>query len=185
MRPVSPASLCDTTLAALALALLAGCGGTAPTVPAAPAATSTSGASGGWGRSAATATATAATTKEANPWPSLQAQVGRYPTDGADYLRTGPLADRLRGLLGSTNYPVLLSNLAVSSPLRQEGAMLYITGNRPHQGSTEAAAVVIHPATDSVRVWLLTGGEEWDVQDQGAPKTVPADVATMMENARR
>ncbi len=189
MRPVSPASVCHTTLAALALALLAGCGGTAPTVPAAPAATSVSSASGGWGRSAATTTATttatAAATKEAYPWPSLQAQVGRYPTDGTDYLRTGPLADRLRGLLGSTNYPVLLSNLAVSSPLRQEGAMLYITGNRPHQGSTEAAAVVIHPATDAVRVWLLTGGEEWDVQDQGAPKTVPADVATMMENARR
>ncbi len=137
--------------------------------------------SGDWGRAAATANAS----KEANHWPSLQAQVGHYPTEGADYLRTGPLADRLRGLLGATNYPVLLDNLGVSSPLQQEGAMLYITGNRPHQGGTEAAAVVIHPGKDAVRVWLLTGGEEWDVQDQGAPKTVPADVVTMMENARR
>ncbi|MFN3439074.1 MAG: hypothetical protein ACK41V_15355 [Acidovorax sp.] len=181
MRPVAPASLCSATLAALALALLAGCGGTVPTAPTATGTSSVSGASGGWGRPSTPATVIRAV----NPWPGLQAQVGRYPTEGTDYLRTGPLADRLRGLLGSTNYPVLLDNLAVSSPLRQEGAMLYITGNRPHAGGIEAAAVVIHPATDAVRVWLLTGGEEWDVQDQGAPKILPADVVTMMENARR
>ena len=178
MRPVAPVSHCHTALASLALALLAGCGGTAPTAPNAPSVSSTS---GGWGRSTASSPAATAT----NPWTNLQAQVGRYPTDGADFLRTGPLAERLRGLLGATNYPVLIDNLGVSSPLQQEGAMLYITGNRPHQGGTEAAAVVIHPGKDAVRVWLLTGGEEWDVQDQGAPKTVPADVATMMKNARR
>ncbi len=170
-------------LAALPVAgLLSGCGGTAPTLPAAAVSSETSGTSGGWGHPAAAA---GHASKEANPWPSLQAQLGRYPTDGTDYLRTGPLAERLRGLLGATNYPVLLENMAVSSRLRQEGEMLFITGNRVGLGGSEAAAVVIHPATDAVRVWLLTGGEEWDVQDQGAPKTLPADVATMMENARR
>jgi hypothetical protein len=160
--------------------MLTGCGGTAPTAPNAPGTSGVSGASGGWGSTPATTVS-----KAINPWSGLQTQVGRYPTDSADYLRTGPLADRLRGLLGATNYPVLLDNLAVSSPLRQEGAMLYLTGNRPNAGGTEAAAVVIHPATDAVRVWLLTGGEEWDVQDQGAPKTLPADVAKIMDNARR
>ena len=175
MRSVPPVSHCHTALAALALALLAGCRGTAPTAP------SVSSTSGGWVHSIASSPTANAT----NPWTNLQAQVGRYPTDGADFLRTGPLAERLRGLLGATNYPVLLDNLGVSSPLQQEGAMLYITGNRPHQGGTEAAAVVIHPGNDAVRVWLLTGGEEWDVQDQGAPKTVPTDVARMMENARQ
>ncbi|KRD26260.1 hypothetical protein ASE52_09430 [Acidovorax sp. Root275] len=176
MRLVPSAFLCRAVLAAVPLAvLLPGCGGTAPTVPAArtPA--------GSWASPAAPATAA----KAVNPWAGLQAQVGRQPADGGDYLRTGPLADRLRGLLGPTNYPVLLDNMGVSSPLRQEGALLYITGNRLHEGGTEAAAVVIHPAADAVRVWLLTGGEEWDVQDRGTPKTLPADVATMMENARR
>ena len=88
-------------------------------------------------------------------------------------------------LLGLANYNVLLDNLQVSGPLRQDGSMLYITGNRPDAGDTAAAAIVIHAATDTVRVWLLTGGEEWDVQDLGTPKTLPAHVATMMENARR
>lgn len=176
MRLVSSASLCRAVLAAVPLAvLLPGCGGTAPTEPAART------ASGSWASPAGPGTAA----KAANPWASLQEQVGRRPADGGDYLRTGPLADRLRGLLGPTNYPVLLENMGVSSPLRQDGALLYITGNRPRQGGTEAAAIVIHPAADAVRVWLLTGGEEWEVQDVGTPKTLPADVATMMENARR
>lgn len=169
MRLVVAVFLYRAALAGLPMALLAGCGGT---VPPAPSASSRP--------AAPVASANAATS-----WAGLQGQVGRYPADGADFLRTGPLADRLRELLGSTNYPVLLDNMRVSTPLRQEGALLYITGNRPHQGSTEAAAVVIHPAQDAVRVWLLTGGEEWDVQDVGTPKALPADVATMMENARR
>lgn len=152
--------------------LLAGCGATAPATPAAAAAT------------APPATATSGT-PAANRWASLEAQVGRRPSGGTDFLRTGPLAERLRGLMGEVNYPVLLDNLGVSGPLQRDGKLLFITGNRPHQGGAEEAAVVIHPAADAVRVWLLTGGEEWDVQDQGTPVPLPADVLTMRENARR
>lgn len=126
-----------------------------------------------------------AATPTANPWGHLRTQVGNYPFDGADFLRSGPLAERLLGLLGRANYNLLLDNLRVSGPLRQDGDMLYITGNRPHEGTHEAAAVVIHAQADAVRVWLLTGGEEWDVQDQGSPKTLPADVARLMDGAAR
>lgn len=181
MRSVAPVSSCRAALSALVLALLAGCGGTVPNKADTPNPSGVSRASGSWGQTSVPTPAVQA----ANPWLSLEAQVGRYPRDGGDFLRSGPLAERLRGLLGPTNYPVLLENMGVSGPLKQEGAMLYITGNRPHRGGTEAAAVVIHPAQDAVRVWLLTGGEEWDVQDQGAPKTVPAEVANVMDNARR
>ena len=125
------------------------------------------------------------TAQPANPWGHLQTQVGNYPFDGADFLRSGPLAERLLGLLGRANYNLLLDNLRVSGPLRQDGDMLYITGNRPHEGASEAAAVVVHSRADAVRVWLLTGGEEWDVQDQGSPNALPADVARLMDNAAR
>ena len=145
--------------------LLAGCGATAP---------------------AAKATATpAAAAPAANRWAGLEAQGGSRPSGSADFLRTGPLAERLRELMGEVNYPVLLENLRVSGPLQRDGKLLFITGNRPHQGGSEEAAVVINPAADAVRVWLLTGGEEWDVQDQGAPVPLPAEVLTMRENARR
>ena len=176
MRPVSPAPLSRAVLAALALAvLLPGCVGTVPTAPTAPSAP----------RKVARPVPNDVPAAPANPWANLQTQVGNYPVGGSDFLRAGPLAERLRGLLGLANYNVLLDNLQVSGPLRQDGSMLYITGNRPDAGDTAAAAIVIHAATDTVRVWLLTGGEEWDVQDLGTPKTLPAHVATMMENARR
>jgi hypothetical protein len=170
MRQASRASLCHHVLATFVLALLlAGCGGTVPATP----------------RPAVRPLATFVPAQPANPWGHLQTQVGNYPFDGADFLRSGPLAERLVGLLGRANYNVLLENLRVSGPLRQDGDMLYITGNRPHDGAAEAAAIVVHSRSDAVRVWLLTGGEEWDVQDQGTPKALPADVAKLMDGALR
>lgn len=181
MRLVPPAPLRRAVVAALALAiLLPGCGGTAPSAPAAPTTPRQVVRPVPAGAPPAALAAT-----PANPWANLQTQVGNYPVGGADFLRAGPLAERLRGLLGQANYNLLLDNLQVSGPLRQDGSMLYITGNRSQEGGAEAAAVVVHAATDTVRVWLLTDGEEWDVQDQGTPKTLPPDVAKMMENARR
>lgn len=166
MRSLFPAFLSRAVLAALALAvLLPGCGGTAPTAP-------TGSTSSSAPRKVVRPVPIAASATPASPWGNLQTQVGNYPVGGADFLRAGPLAERLRGLLGLTNYNVLLHNLQVSGPLRQDGSMLYITGNRPHEGGNEAAAVVVHTATDTVRVWLVTDGEEWDVQDQGTPKTL-------------
>lgn len=162
-----------TALAALPLALLAGCGGTAPT--AAQASKAPAWRSGGL----------APANPPARPWASLQSQVGRTPEQGGDFLRNGPLGQRLGELLGEDNYLVLLQNMRATTPLRQEGGLLYITGQRNAGDNAEAAAVVIYPAADAVRVWLATGGEDWEVQDFGAPKTLPADVARMMEEARR
>ncbi|AVS61527.1 hypothetical protein C8241_07145 [Paracidovorax avenae] len=133
---------------------------------------------------AAAAPATAAPAA-ADRWAGMQALVGRYPTDGVDFLRTGPMAERLKGLLGPVNYPVLLQNMGTSGPLRKEGNLLYITGNRPHRGGSESGAVVLDPARDAMRVWLQTDGEEWDVQDYGRGVQMPTEVRTMMENARR
>jgi hypothetical protein len=176
MRLHSNTFLRRGALAALPLALsalLAGCGATAPTATDASKTVA-------W-RSVGLAPAS----QPASPWASLQAQVGRAPAEGSDILRSGRLADRLGELLGQDNYLVLLQNMRTATPLRQEGSVLYITGHRHEQGDGEAAAVVVHPAADAVRVWLFTDGEEWEVQDIGAPKTWPAAVVRAMENARR
>lgn len=173
MRQPLHASLRRAALVSIALAAaVAGCAGTAPVQPGANVAVTP-------------AARAAAPVDKAAAWATVQAQVGRRATDGADYLRSGPLAERLRGLLGSTNYPVLLENLRVSGPLQQDGGLLYLTGRRDAQAGGEAAAVVIHPAADAVRVWLLTGGEEWDVQDYGAAVGLPAPVRALMAEARR
>lgn len=93
---------------------------------------------------------------------SLRALVGSYPGERTDYLRQGALAQRLQALLGE-DYPVLLANLGTSGPLVQDGALLYISGNRPHEGGDEQAAVVVDPARNALRVWLVHSGsaQEW------------------------
>lgn len=115
----------------------------------------------------------------------MQALIGRTPAEGADFLRAGPMADRLWALLGPINYPVLLQNMSRSGPLLREGGLLYITGHGHKPGGADAAAVVLDPARDAMRVWLQTGDEHWDVQDAGPEVALPAEVRTLIANARR
>lgn len=112
----------------------------------------------------------------------LRPLVGSYPGERADYLRQGALAQRLQRLLGD-DYAVLLTNLGTSGPLVQEGDLLYITGNKPHEGGDEQAAVVVDPAQNALRVWLVHAGQERDWRD---PASItldwPRDVRTMRSN---
>lgn len=152
---------------------LAGCASRVPLTPASPAPAA----------SPATPT-TPQQAKPAHPWAGVQELVGRYPSSGEDFLRTGPIARRLQGLLGPVNYPVFLQNMGTSGPLRQEGPLIYITGNRPHQGGQESAAMVLDPTRDVMRAWLQTGDEEWDVQDAGPAVPLPAELRQFIQNAR-
>ena len=90
---------------------------------------------------------------------SLVSLLGKYPQDGTKYLEQGVLAERLKALLGR-RYDALLLNLQTVSPLNKEGELWSITGNRQHEGGTEAAAVVIDPARNAIRVWLLNRGTQ-------------------------
>ncbi|MBP7353026.1 hypothetical protein [Comamonas sp. UBA7528] len=112
----------------------------------------------------------------------LRPLVGSYPGERAEYLRQGALAERLQRLMGD-DYGVLLTNLGTSGPLVQEGDLLYITGNKPHEGGDEQAAVVVDPAQNALRVWLVHAGQERDWRD---PASItldwPRDVRTMRSN---
>lgn len=112
----------------------------------------------------------------------LRPLVGSYPGERADYLRQGVLAERLQRLLGD-DYAVLLTNLGTSGPLVQEGDLLYITGNKPHEGGDEQAAVVVDPAQNALRVWLVHAGQERDWRDPASiTLNWPRDVRTMRSN---
>jgi hypothetical protein len=118
------------------------------------------------------------------PLSSLSGSVGQYPYDADNYLEQGVLAARLRALLGE-RYPVLLANMRTVSPLTEAHGLWFITGNRPHEGGVEAAAVVIDPRQNALRVWLLNAGQAEEFID---PRTAqipwPADVQTMISNQR-
>ncbi|GKT25903.1 hypothetical protein [Acidovorax sp. SUPP3334] len=168
----------SASLPFLAAFLLAGCATQVPLTPASPAPTPA--------KPAASASAPPATaTATAERWAGVQAQVGRKPSEGTDFLRTGPMGVRVKELLGPVNHPEFLQNMAIATPLRQEGGLLYITGRSSQQPDARSAAVVVDPSRDAMRVWLQTGDAEWDVQDAGAPVPLPADVRKVLEDARR
>lgn len=99
---------------------------------------------------------------------SLSSQVGKYRHEGTDYLKTGPLAAHLKPLLGE-QYETLLKNMDTVGPLKLEGKLLSLAGNRPHQGGEEMAAIVIDPARNGIRVWLLTQGRHTVYTDVEGP----------------
>jgi hypothetical protein len=119
----------------------------------------------------------------ASPLGALKPYVGTYPSDSnVSFLEQGVLAQRLKQLLGK-DYGTLLANLRTVSPLTEDAGRWFITGNRPHEGGTEAAAVVIDPQRNALRVWMLHEGTVTQYQD---PVHVdvpwPADVQTMLNN---
>lgn len=134
-----------------------------------------------------TAPAAAAPASAGNPWAELAAQVGRYPHDGVNFLKEGPLAQRLQALLGEKDYQTLLTNMETAAPLTLDGTRLFITGNKAHAGGSDAAAVVVDPASDALRVWLLSEGKAREFADPAAAAADlpwPQDVQTMISNAQ-
>lgn len=115
---------------------------------------------------------------------ALQPLVGSYPGERTDYLRQGALAQRLERLLGA-DYAVLLANLGTSGPLVQDGGLLYISGNKPHDGGDEQAAVVVDAAQNAVRVWLVHAGQVREAHDPASLQVDwPADVLALQANLR-
>lgn len=119
----------------------------------------------------------------ASPLASLRAHVGAYPHDGqVNFLEQGALAERLQQLLGK-DYPTLLANMRTVGPLTEDQGRWFITGNRPHEGGAEAAAIVVDAAQNAVRVWMLHEGAAREFLDpQGAAVPWPQDVQTLLDN---
>lgn len=113
---------------------------------------------------------------------SLKPLQGKYRWDGVDYVKDGVLAQRLKTLMGP-QYDTLLKNLQALGPLEPSAAVLYVMGNRQHQGGEEMAAVVIDPVRNGLRVWLLSEGRQTVFTDvDGADIPWPSAVQSMLRN---
>jgi hypothetical protein len=66
---------------------------------------------------------------------SLKPLQGKYRWDGVDYVKDGVLAQRLKTLMGGSQYETLLKNLQALGPLEPSAGLLYVMGNRQHQGA--------------------------------------------------
>ena len=122
---------------------------------------------------------------DASPLGVLQQYVGAYPSaSNVSFLEQGVLAERLKKLLGK-DYPTLLQNLRTVGPLTEDAGRWFITGNRPHEGGTEEAAVVVDAAHNAIRVWMLHEGKVHEYQDPSSASVPwPREVQTMQDNHR-
>ncbi|MEG0921285.1 MAG: hypothetical protein RSD57_12595 [Comamonas sp.] len=114
-------------------------------------------------------------------WTVLQSQVGRYQNE-APFLQHGVMATKMQHLLGD-QAPVFLRNLEVAGPLQKEGSVYYITGNRQHEGGSNAGAVALDAQSNTMRIWWQQDGQPRVVQDPGAAFKWPSDVNQMISNA--
>ncbi|MEG0938447.1 MAG: hypothetical protein RSE32_06705 [Comamonas sp.] len=113
---------------------------------------------------------------------SLKSMEGKYRWDGVDYLKTGVLAERLKALTGQY-YETVLKNLETVGPLEMQENMLTVFGNRQRMGGEESAGVVIDPARNGLRIWLLTEGKQIVFTDvDGADIPWPKDMQTLIAN---
>ena len=115
-------------------------------------------------------------------WASLRNDIGKYPRDISLFERS-PVGDDLKALLGD-DFDTFKTNMEVQGSLTAADGVLWVSGNKPHQGGDEAAYLLIDPAAEQLEVGLWHDGSFRTFTTSGASIDKPADVRTMIDNAR-
>ena len=114
-------------------------------------------------------------------WSALNAQVGKYPNE-TKLLEDSPITADLKTLLGA-KFNVLATNMQTQAPLQKDGAVLFTSGNKQHEGGVNAAYLLIDPATKALEVGLWEGGKLTTYKTAGSNIAKPKDVQTLISNA--
>lgn len=136
----------------------------------------------GNGNAVATGSANTATGVAQGNWSSLDALVGRSPTESGLLDNSAVSADLAR-LLGD-KLAVLKTNLQTASPLERQGQVIFTSGNKPHQGGSDAAYLLIDPAAKALEVGLWQRGKLSTYKTPGSNIAKPKDIQTMIANSR-
>lgn len=111
----------------------------------------------------------------------LRRHIGQYPRD-IDLWTVHPLiAKRLQKLLGDKR-DAFIENMKVQGPISEENGVLYVTGNKPHEGGKNMAVFLADLANDKIQVWLAVNGEAQTISEADPPLADPAAVATFKAN---
>lgn len=130
--------------------------------------------------SAAAPSAPAAPVAAPADWSGLNALVGKYPAESRLF-EDSPIIPGLKGLLGD-RFETFKTNTQTSGPLKKDG-VLFVTGNKPDQGGSDQAYLLIDPATHAMEVGLWEAGKLSVFTTPGAKLVKPKDVQTMLSNA--
>ena len=113
----------------------------------------------------------------AAPLTALSSELGHPPTA----LFTEPhFQARMVRLMGNSDYQRLVLNFAVSGPVSGTRALVYLTGNRAHQGGSENSLLVYDAQLDALKVWLKTDHHliTFEEDQWRTPNHLPAEVQT-------
>ncbi|HVI99135.1 MAG TPA: hypothetical protein VM657_08725 [Sphingomonas sp.] len=116
-------------------------------------------------------------------WAGLRDLIGQYPRDSGLF-ESSVIAGDLKALLGD-KLATFMQDMEVQGPLAEEKGVLWTSGNKTHQGGIDAAYLLIDPATRQLEVGLWENGVLQTYASPGAPLTKPADVETLIANARQ
>lgn len=112
----------------------------------------------------------------------LNRLVGKYPYQTKLFARD-PLARRLHRLLES-DYRKLIQNMQVSGPLQKEGSILFVTGNKTHDGGENDACVLIDPKQDVINVILDIDKHLHTYRERKTTLPLPADAKNWLDNIK-
>ena len=115
-------------------------------------------------------------------WASLDPKVGQYPLQIGLFIKSA-VVDDLRALLGEARLQTLRQNFETASPLQRDGTVLFTSGNRAHEGGSEAAYLLLDQAHKAIEVGLWTNGALSVYKTPGSHIRKPADIRTMIANS--
>ncbi|HSC78901.1 MAG TPA: hypothetical protein VLC08_00980 [Chitinolyticbacter sp.] len=113
-------------------------------------------------------------------WRRLDTLVGQYPRDIGLFSEVSPIMPELKALLGD-KLDTFRANMGTQAPLKQ-GGVLYVTGNKPHQGGVDAAYLLIDSKAKRLEVGLVENGKLTVYASPGEPLAKPKDVQTFISS---
>lgn len=113
-------------------------------------------------------------------WAALQPMIDKYPSHSGLFdnsIITAPLQSLLKD-----KYEIFKTNMKVESPLQRDGNVLYTSGNKPHEGGSNGAYLLVDTAAKALEVGLWENGKLSTYATPGASITKPKDIRTLLAN---
>ncbi|GAA5785404.1 hypothetical protein [Chitiniphilus shinanonensis] len=113
-------------------------------------------------------------------WRPLDDYVGQYPRDIGLFTELSPIMPELKKLLGA-KLDTFRDHMGTQGPLSRD-QVLFVTGNKPHQGGENAAYLLIDTAKRRLEVGLVEQGKLTVYASPGDALPRPKDVQTLLTN---
>ena len=112
---------------------------------------------------------------------ALDAFVGQHPRD-SKLFEESALTPALKSLLGD-RFDILVQNSETSAPLQREGDVFFTSGNKAHEGGSNAFYFLAEPSANAIEIGLWVHGELSVYKTPGAEIAKPLDIQTTISNA--